>query len=74
MEGGLIFFILSFPLVSLIGKTSLSLLSAIVWVGEVCYYSFLIFYSKNLGCSPRGSSNFRVGREGSLQSLKKSEG
>lgn len=67
------FFIISSPLVSLIGKTSLSLLLAIVSVGEMVPSSSPIGSSKLLGFSSRGSYNSLVVREGSSQPPKKSE-
>jgi len=48
-ETRLILFILASPLVSFMGKNSLSLFSTIAWVGEVGSSSSPIGSSKNLG-------------------------
>ena len=55
-------------------KTSSFLFSVVFWVGEIGSSSSPIRSSKISGCSPKGSSNSHVVREGSFQSSKKSEG
>ena len=68
-EARLMFFILASPLVSLVGKTSLSLFLPIVSVGEVGSSSSPICSSKISSFSSRGSYNSFVAREESSQPL-----